>query len=92
MQWPIETIKELIEKAEEDGESVANLSSPKEAELFRYAIKNYKRRHKVGENLTTNVVKNDVIIRRKAQVRIGGSGAPSRVFSAYGAKEGTTSR
>ncbi len=71
MQWPLETIKELLERAESSGFSeTAPLSSPKEAELFRYAVKNYKRRYKVGENLTTNIRGSVVEVRRKVEVRL----------------------
>jgi hypothetical protein len=70
MQWPLETIKELLSQAEALGFSEAELASPKEAELFRYAVKNYKRRYKVGDNLTTNIVGTTVIVRRKSEVTI----------------------
>jgi hypothetical protein len=66
----METIRELIERASEKGESEADLSSPKEAEHFRYAVKNYKRRYGVGENLTTNIVGNNVVVRRKVEVKL----------------------
>ena len=70
MQWPLETIRELIERASEKGESEAELSSPKEAEHFRYAVKNYKRRYGVGENLTTKIVGNNVVVLRKVEVKL----------------------
>ncbi len=71
MQWPLETIRELLEQAQIIGFSeTAPLASPKEAELFRYAVKNYKRRYKVGENLTTNIRGCVVEVRRKVEVRL----------------------
>jgi hypothetical protein len=73
MQWPADIIKELLNEAQTKGHSEAELASPKEAELFRYAIKNYKRRNNTGENLTTNVVGKSVIIRRNAEIKIKGA-------------------
>lgn len=71
MQWPLETIRELLEKAESSGFSeTAPLASPKEAELFRYAVKNYKRRYRVGESLTTNIRGSVVEVRRKIEVKL----------------------
>ena len=70
MQWPMETIRELIERASEKGESEAELSSRKEAEHFRYAVKHYKRRYGVGENLTTNIVGNNVVVRRRVEIKL----------------------
>ena len=70
MQWPKEKMKELVKLASELGTSEAELASPKEAELFRFALKNYKRRNGVGENLTTNIEGSTVIVRRKAEVKI----------------------
>lgn len=72
--WPIEKIKELIEKAEETGYHEAELSSAKEATLFRFAVKNYKKRYGVGENLTTNIEGNTVIVRLRPEVKIKESG------------------
>ena len=53
--WPMHTIKELLERAQSHGFSEVSLSSRKEAELFRYSIKNYKQRYKVGQNLATKI-------------------------------------
>jgi hypothetical protein len=43
--WPPETIKELLNKAVEVGLTQAVLESPREAELFRYAIYTYRKNH-----------------------------------------------
>jgi hypothetical protein len=68
--WPMSIVKELIERAQIHGFAETELSSPKEAELFRYAVKNYKRRHNVGGNLMTNTQGSSVIVRKQPEVKL----------------------
>jgi hypothetical protein len=63
-------VKELIDKANISGFSEAELASEKDAELFRHAVNNYRRRNKVGENLTTNAVGKTVVIRKHPEVKV----------------------
>jgi hypothetical protein len=62
-------VKELITRAEQSGYSEVELNSSREAVLFRYAVKNYQRRHNVGEGLTTNAVGKTVTVRKQPEVR-----------------------
>lgn len=68
--WPMNMIKDLIEQAESTGESEATLQSAREAGLFHFAIRNYKRRYGVGKNLTINTSGNTVTLRTKPVVLI----------------------
>jgi hypothetical protein len=70
MQWDFDIIKSLIEDAELNGESEVELSSPREADLFRAAINNNRRLKNLGQNLTTRVQDRSVIITRRPEIRL----------------------
>ena len=43
--WPHATMRELLAQANATGEARATLASAREAELFRFAIYSYRRKH-----------------------------------------------
>ncbi len=58
----------MIAEAEATGECIAELSSPREAELFRYAVNNNRRLKKIGPDLTTKIEGNRVTVFRRPTI------------------------
>lgn len=70
--WPQDLIQDLISRASRGEEALAELQSPREAILFQFAIKNFKKNHSVGSDIFTRREGNHVILRRKPSVRVNG--------------------
>jgi len=68
MQWDFDLIKTLLDEAETNGHSEVELSSPREAELFRSAINNNRRLKNLGQNLTTKVQGRTVKVFKRPQI------------------------
>lgn len=60
--WPHELIRELLARAEAVGRAEASLNSPREAELFRFAIYNFRRTVGIGQSLTVTLDDAKVIV------------------------------
>lgn len=60
--WPHATIREIIALASLQGEARATLQTPREAELFRFAIYSFRRSHNVGYDLSVTIGGNDVLL------------------------------
>ncbi len=63
--WPKDTIALLIQTAEASGEAKAMLSSPEEAAKFRWAIYNYRKHNKVGQELLVVLEDCSVLITKR---------------------------
>ena len=70
MLWSFEKVQALILEAEERGESEIDLESEYEAQLFRYAIINYKKNKKLGSGFTTIVRGINVKIRKRPALNL----------------------
>jgi len=62
--WPHEVIRELLARAEADGRAVATLESEREAELFRYAIYNFRKAKGIGLGLSVTLDGSTVVVER----------------------------
>jgi len=67
--WSFKIIQSLILEAEIMGESEVELSSPREAELFRYAVNKHRRLKNLGPDLTTRVRGRTVKIFKRPEIR-----------------------
>ena len=63
MRWKYELVEPLLKRAQAEGEDFAQLSSLREAQLFRYAINNYRRNRQVGQNLGTEILRGTSTVR-----------------------------
>jgi hypothetical protein len=70
MIWPQDLMQDLLDKASRGEEAAAELSSKREATLFQWAVKNYKKNHRVGQDVFTKVEGNSVVLRRKPGVKV----------------------
>lgn len=62
--WPRNAIRELIALAQLVGQAEAELSSETDAKAFRFAIYYFRRKHKVGQELTVSIDKNKVVLKQ----------------------------
>ena len=60
--WPHAMIRELLARADINGESRARLSSQREAERFRFAIYNFRRQRNLGSNLCITIEDDSVVV------------------------------
>ena len=65
MNWPQDTIRELIALAQESGSSCATLTDASEAKLFRFAIYNFRRDQGIGFDLSITLDEEKVLLKRK---------------------------
>jgi hypothetical protein len=63
--WPQDSIRELLARAEILGESSAELSSDRDAILFRFAIYSFRRNAHIGEDLSVTIEDKKVIVTKK---------------------------
>jgi hypothetical protein len=63
--WPIATIRELLALASANGEARATVASGEDAELFRYAIYNFRRTHGGSEDISVTVDGTDVVLTKR---------------------------
>jgi hypothetical protein len=63
--WPLDTIRELLALANTSGEARATLASAEEAELFRFAIYNFRRNHSLGLDMTVTIDDNAVVVTKR---------------------------
>ena len=66
--WPRGTLAALVADAVSSGEALAELGSPREATLFRFALYNFRRSSGLGAGLTITVEGNRVRLKRQALV------------------------
>jgi len=71
MAWPRHIIRELLTRAEIEGSATATLPSRREAELFRFAIYNFRRAEpQLGRNLSISINDSTIIVNRNDEVII----------------------
>lgn len=63
--WSHATIRELLARAECEGVSRAELPTPRDAELFRFAIYSFRNKNSIGGGLTVTLDGNVVIVEKK---------------------------
>lgn len=68
--WPQDLIRDLIARASRGEEAVAELGSKREAMLFRWSVKNFKKNHGVGQDIFARVEGNKLVLRRKPEVKV----------------------
>lgn len=64
--WPYELIRELLTRADLTGESSATLASPRDAQLFRYAIYSFRKQTDLGRDLFITLEDNTVKVAKRA--------------------------
>jgi hypothetical protein len=68
--WPRDTIRELLAQAEAEGSARAELPSAREAELFRFAIYNFRKQERIGQSIKINLNDNVVEFHSTPSVKI----------------------
>jgi hypothetical protein len=59
--WPRATIRELLARAKLEGEARASLTTSREAELFRFAIYNFRKEADEGHDVVLTLEDNTVV-------------------------------
>ena len=62
--WPSEQIKDLLLSAQQLGSATAKTSSPRDAELLRFAIYNFRKRNEGFDNLKATLDGEYVVVKR----------------------------
>jgi hypothetical protein len=65
--WEPATIRELLAIAATSAEARAVLATPEEAELFRFAIYNFRRTQGIGNDMTITLEGNAVVVRKRPE-------------------------
>src|SRR5260370_24674493 len=69
LAWPRDLIHSLVNEAETRGSAFVELGSPREAELFRFAVYNFRRKTDLGKGLGI-AIDNKIVCLAKNQVTI----------------------